>query len=116
MNILDNLKILQSIKTLEELKKEYDFKKLNELRGLIVKLIKETDTEFKKEISKSHLSKEILFKLWNSKTNLEKLNELVFKALSAFEREELIQQTSLLTDKLSSIVENISKENVEEIS
>lgn len=116
MNILENLKILQSIKTLEELKKEYDFKKLNELRSLIIKLIKENDNEFKKELGKSQISKEKLFKLWNSKTNLEKLNELVFKALSAFEREELIQQTSLLTEKLSNIVENISKDNLEVVS
>lgn len=111
MNILDNLKILQSIKTLEDLKKEYDFEKLSELRILVIKLIKETDIEFKKELNKSYISKETLFKLWNSKSNLEKLNELVFKALSAFEREDLIQKTSLLTEKLSSIVQNIEQEN-----
>lgn len=111
MNILDNLKILQSIKTLEDLKKEYDFEKLSELRVLVIKLIKETEIEFKKELNKSYISKETLFKLWNSKSNLEKLNELVFKALSAFEREDLIQKTSLLTEKLSNIVQNIEQEN-----
>lgn len=111
MNILDNLKILQNIKTLEELKNEYDFQKLNNLRVLVVKLMKETETEFKKEITKTNFSKETLIKLWNSKTNLEKLNELIFKALSAFEREELIQQTSLLTEKLSNIVQNIEQDN-----
>lgn len=113
MNILDNLKILQKITTLEELKNEYDFQKLNELRTLIIKLLKETDVEFKKEINKSNFSKETICKLWSSKTNLEKLNELVFKSLSAFEREELIQQTSLLTDKLSNIVLNIEQNNIE---
>lgn len=112
MNILDNLQILQKITTLEELKNEYDFKKLNELRSLIIKLLKETDVEFKKEINKTNFSKEIISKLWSSKTNLEKLNELVFKSLSAFEREELIQQTSLLTDKLSNIVLNIEQSNI----
>lgn len=110
MNILDNLKILQSIKTLDDLKKEYDFEKLSELRILVIKLIKETDVEFKKEINKSYISKEILFKLWNSKSNLEKLNELVFKALAAFEREDLIQKTSILTEKLSHIVQNIEQD------
>ncbi len=107
MNILDNLKVLQNIKTLDDLKKEYDFEKLSELRILVVKLIKETDVEFKKELNKSYISKEMLFKLWNSKSNLEKLNELVFKAMSAFEREDLISKTSLLTEKLSNIVHNI---------
>ena len=111
MNILDNLKILQNIKTLEQLKNEYDFTKLNELRTLVLKLIKETDSEFKKELSKQNFSKENLLKLWTSKTNLEKLSELVFKSLAAFEREDLIQQTSLLTEKLSNIVQSIEQEN-----
>ena len=111
MNILENLTTLQNIKTIEDLKKEYDFNKLSELRVLVIKLIKETDVEFKKEINKSYVSKEMLFKLWNSKSNLEKLNELVFKALAAFEREDLIQKTSILTEKLSNIVQNIEQEN-----
>lgn len=111
MNILDNLKILQNINTLEQLKSQYDFEKLNNLRVLINQLIKETDIQFKKEIKEIKLSAETISQIWNSKTNLEKLNELVFKALSAFEREELINQTSLLTDKLSSIVRHIEKEN-----
>lgn len=107
MNILENLKTLQGIKTLEDLKNEYDFNKLNQLRVLVIKLISETDVEFKKEIQKDHPPKKTLLQLWNSKTNLEKLNELVFKALSAFEREDLIQQTSLLTEKLGSIVKKM---------
>lgn len=111
MNILDNLKVLQNIKTLEDLKKEYDFAKLAELRVLIITLIKETDIEFKKELNKSYVSKDILFKLWNSKSNLEKLNELVFKAMSAFEREDLINKTSILTEKLSNIVHNIEHQD-----
>ena len=111
MNILDNLKILQNIKSLEDLKSKYDFAKLNELRVVVVNLIKETDTEFKKEIGGNDISKDLLLKLWNSKTNLEKLNELIFKSLSAFERDELIQQTSLLTSKISDIVKNIEKAN-----
>lgn len=111
MNILDNLKSFQNIKTLEDLKKEYNIEKLSELRNLVIKLIKEIDIEFKKELNKSHISKDLLFKLWNSKSNLEKLNELVFKSLSAFEREDLIEKTSILTEKLSSIVLNIEQEN-----
>lgn len=107
MNILDNLKVLQNIKTLDDLKKEYDFEKLSDLRILVTKLLKETDIEFKKELNKSYISKDILFKLWNSKSNLEKLNELVFKAMSAFEREDLINKTSILTEKLSNIVQNM---------
>jgi hypothetical protein len=107
MNIIETLKELQSIKSLEELKSKYSFKDLNNIRNLISQLTQETDTEFKKELAKNTPSKDILFKIWNSKTNLDNLNEIVFKSMSAIEREELIQKTSLLTEKLSNIVSSM---------
>ena len=42
----------------------------------------------------------------NSKV-LDTLNEIVFKSMSAIEREEIISKTSILTEKLSNIVSNI---------
>lgn len=107
MNILETLKDLQSIKSLEELNSKYSFKDLNNLRTMIISLTKETDIEFRKELTKNSPSKEILLKIWTSKTNLDKLNEIVFKSMSAIEREELIQKTSILTEKLSNIVSNL---------
>lgn len=107
MNILETLKELQSIKSLDELKNKYSFKDLNHIKSIIVNLSKETEIEFKKELSKDIPSKDALFKIWSSKTNLDTLNEIVFKSMSAIEREEIISKTSILTEKLSNIVSNI---------
>jgi len=107
MNILETLKDLQSIKSLEELNSKYSFKDLNNIRVMIINLTKETDIEFRKELTKTNPSKELLLKIWSSKTNLDNLNEIVFKSMSAIEREELIQKTSILTEKLSNIVSSL---------
>lgn len=104
MNILEHLEILQQIKTLDDLKIKYNMKTLGELRVNVLKLIKETDVQFKKNIEYRILDKDLILKLWTSKTNLEKLNELIFQAMSAFEREDLITQTSLLTEKLNNVI------------
>ena len=108
MNIIETLKELQAIKSLEELKSKYSYSDLNNIRAVIVNLTKETDIEFKKELAKEIPSKDALFKIWSSKTNLDTLNVIVFKSMSAIEREELIAKTSLLTEKLSNIVHSMN--------
>lgn len=111
MHIIEHIEKIKSTTSLDELQQIYSIQDLIDIRKEVLVISNEITTKFNDELNKETIDKTLLSDLWKSKTNTEHLNELLFKAISAFEREQILEKTLSITEKLNSLVEQVDTDN-----
>lgn len=104
MELLKQLKELENIQSVEQLKQSYSVEQLKDFYKKTEYMNKLNDDLFQKTIEKPVFSPEEVENLWKMKNYLTKMHLLLVKTIMAIEREQILENTVNLTEKLSRLI------------
>jgi hypothetical protein len=110
MELLKQLKELENIQSIEELKKAYSTEELKDFYKKTEFMIQISDELFQKTVKKSSLLSEDVEPIWKLNQFLNKIRILLVKTIMLIEREQILEDTVNLTDKLSRLITTQNKD------
>lgn len=104
-NLLIEFKKIENIKTIESLLEQYSSEKIKQLYEYTIINLKKNELLFQKIITDDSVTKEQLLTLWHVKTHLYKFNILLLKALNVIDKNDLIEKTEMILNKVNDFME-----------